>query len=124
MSIATMSARVHALTPQDELIGSLTKERIELAVRYAGAQSLEGIEEARHWLAYALGTDVPTVTFAGLAAAFERREQLEDCDLEFWYDIANTEANRAAMQAKAEYGIDYCVRHLSSILSHELRVTA
>jgi hypothetical protein len=123
MSIATMSARVHALIPQDELIGSLTKERIELAVRYAGGQSLEGTEEAKHWLAYALGTDVP-LPFYSLAAAFERREQLEDCDLEFWYELANTEANRAAMQAKAEYSIDYCVRHLTAILSHDLGVTA
>jgi hypothetical protein len=124
MSIATMSARVHAMTPQDELIGSLTKERIELAVRYAGAQSLEGITEARHWLGYALGTDVLAVTFAGLAQAFENREQLEDCDLDFWYDIANTEANRAAMKVKAEYSIDYCVRHLSTILCTQLGVTA
>jgi hypothetical protein len=123
MSIATMSARVHALTPQDELIGSLTKERIELAVRYAGAQSLEGTEEAKHWLAYALGTDVP-LAFYTLATAFERRDQLEDCDLEFWYELANTEANRAAMQAKAEYSIDYCVRHLSAVLCTQLGVAA
>jgi hypothetical protein len=123
MSIATMSARVHALTPQDELIGSLTKERIELAVRYAGAQSLEGTEEAKHWLAYALGTDVP-LPFYSLATAFENREQLEDCDLEFWYELANTEANRAAMQAKAEYSIDYCVRRLSSILCTQLGVAS
>jgi hypothetical protein len=124
MSIATMSARVHALTPPDELIGSLTKERVELAVRYAGAQSLEGTEEARHWLGYALGTDVPAVTFAGLAQAFENREQLEECDLEFWYDLAHTEANLAAMKAKADCNIDYCVRHLTAILCTQLGVTA
>jgi hypothetical protein len=123
MSIATMSARVHALTPQDELIGSLTQERIELAVRYAGGQSLEGIEEAKHWLAYALGTDVP-LPFYSLATAFDQREQLEDCDLEFWYELRNTEANRAAMQAKADYSIDYCVRHLTAILCAQLGVTA
>jgi hypothetical protein len=118
-----MSARVHALTPQDELIGSLTQERIALAVRYAGGQALEGTEEAKHWLAYALGTDVP-LPFYTLATAVERREQLEDCDLEFWYDIANTEANRAAMQAKADYSIDYCVRQLAAILCTQLGVTA
>ena len=123
MSIATLSARVHAMTPQDELIGSLTKERIELAVRYAGAQSLEGTEEAKHWLAYALNTNIP-LSFFTLATAFERREQLEDCDLEFWYELRNTEANRVAMKAKAEYSIDYCVRHLSAILSTQLGITA
>jgi hypothetical protein len=123
MSIATMSARVHALTPQDELIGSLTKERIELAVRYAGAQAIEGISEARHWLAYALTTDIP-LSFFSLASAFEKREQLEDCDLEFWYELANTEANRAAMQAKADYSIDYCVRHLTAILCTQLGLAA
>ena len=118
-----MSARVHAMTPQDELIGSLTKERITLAVRYAGAQSLEGTEEAKHWLGYALNTDIP-LPFHTLATAFEKREQLEDCDLEFWYDIANTEANREAMKAKAEYSIDYCVRHLTAILCSQLGIAA
>jgi len=111
------------MTPQDELIGSLTKERIELAVRYAGAQSLEGTEEAKHWLAYALNTDIP-LSFFTLATAFERREQLEDCDLEFWYELRNTEDNRVAMKAKADYSIDYCVRHLSAILCTQLGVTA
>lgn len=123
MSIATMSARVHAMTPQDELIGSLTKERIALAVRYAGAQSLEGIAEAKHWLGYALNTDIP-LSFVTLAIAFEKREELEDCDLEFWYEIANTEENRIAMKAKAEYSIDYCVRHLTSQICFDLGVTA
>lgn len=123
MSIATLSARVHAMTPQDELIGSLTKERIELVVRYAGAQSLEGAPAAKHWLAYALGTDVP-LAFYTLATAYNNREQLEDCDLGFWYDLANTEANREAMKAKAEYSIDYCVRCLSAILCTQLGVTA
>jgi len=118
-----MSARVHNMIPQDELIGSLTKERIELVVRYAGSQSLEGIQEARHWLAYALGTDIP-VSFATLAAAFERREQLEDCDLGYWYELPNTEANRDALKDKADASIDYCVRHLTAILCHQLGVTA
>jgi len=123
MSIATLSARVHSMTPQDELIGSLTKERIALAVRYAGAQSLEGTEAAKHWLAYALGTDVP-LAFHTLANAFDRREQLEDCDLDFWYDMPNTEDNRVAMKAKAEHSIDYCVRGLTTQLCLDLGVTA
>lgn len=123
MSIATMSARVHNMIPQDELIGSLTKERIELAVRYAGGQSIEGIQAARRWLAYALNTDIP-VSFHTLASAFLNREQLEDCDLEFWYELDNTEANRDAMKDKAEYSIDYCVRHLTAILCNQLGVSA
>jgi len=123
MSIATMSARVHNMIPKDDLIGSLTKQRIELVVRYAGGQSLEGTEEARRWLAYALNTDIP-VSFHTLAVAFERREQLEDCDLEFWYELANTEANRDALKDKADASIAYCVDHLTNILATQTGVSA
>ena len=121
MSIATMSARVHAMTPQDELIGSLTKERITLAVRYAGSQAVESTEEAKHWLAYALNTDIP-LSFHTLASAFERREQLEDCDLEFWYD--ETEDQRERLQVKADASIDYCVNYLTNQLCSQLGITA
>jgi len=123
MSIATLSRRIQELTPEDELIGSLTRERIALAVRYAGGQASEGIQEARHWLAYALGTDIP-VSFSTLAAAYERREQLEDCDLEFWYDTTNTEYNRIALQLRADNSIDYCVKHLTTLLCTQLGVTS
>ena len=123
MSIATLSRRIQELTPEDELIGSLTRERIALAVRYAGGQASEGIQEARHWLAYALGTDIP-VSFATLAAAFERREQLEDCDLEFWYEMASTGPNREYLQANADKAIEFEVDRLTTRLWTQLDVTA
>jgi hypothetical protein len=109
------------MTPEDELIGSLTRERVSLLVRYAGSQSLEGIEAARHWLAFALTTDIP-LSFHTLAAAFDRREQLEDCDLEFWYD--ETEDQRERLQAKADASIDYCVNYLTNQLCSQLGITA
>jgi hypothetical protein len=124
MSIATMSAKAHALIPQDELIGSLTRERVQLAVRYAGAQAIEDFETARHWLAYALGTDVPFGTFDRLTEAFQQREWLEYCDLEFWHDTRNTENNRYALKVKADETVTYCVASLSNVLCSQLGVTA
>lgn len=123
MSIATLSRTTRALTPEDELIGSLTRERVSLTVRYAGTKSLEGVSEAKHWLAYALNTDVP-LSFHTLAQAVENREQLEDCDLEFWYDMKNTAINRQLLQANADESVNYCVNHLTALLCTQLGVTA
>jgi len=124
MSIATLSARVHAMTPQDELIGSLTKERIALAVRYAGAQSVEDPGEAHRWLAYALGTEVPNYLFMKVALAYEQRERLEDCDLEFWYEMPSTASNRERLQANADKAIEFEVARLTTRLCTQLGVTA
>lgn len=122
MSIATLSARIHELTPGDELIGSLTKERVTLAVRYAGANAVEDIAQARHWLAYALNTEVTAKEFHKVAMAFEARERLEDSDLEFWHGLPNTHANREYLQDTAEASIDYSVRQLTNRLCTELDV--
>lgn len=124
MSISTMSARVHQLTPQDELIGSLTKERVQLAVRYAGANAVEDTDKARRWLAYALDTDIPYFVFLKLSVAYEQREQLEDCDLEFWYELPATEANRAHLQEQADKAIEFEVDRLATRLCTQLGVTA
>lgn len=122
MSIATLSRSIQELTPQDELIGSLTKERVTLAVRYAGANAVEGITEARLWLAYALGTEVTAQQFHQVAMAYEQRERLEDCDLEFWYEVSNTAANRAHMQDDADQAITYTVLQLTNLLCTQLGV--
>lgn len=124
MSIATMSARVHAMTPQEELIGSLSRERVTLAVRYAGAQAVEDIGEARRWLAYALGTDISESQFVQLAMAYEQRERTEDADLEFWFEVPNTIANREAVQANADEAIERTVAVLTNRLCAQLGVSA
>jgi hypothetical protein len=123
MSVSTISATLHHLTPTDELIGSLTRERVALAVRYAGAHAAEDRSQARWWLANALNTEVP-YSFITLATAFEQREQLQDCDLDFWYGIPNTEANRLRLEAKADDSIEYCVEYLSAKLCAQLELTA
>jgi len=125
MSIATLSAKVHALTPSDELIGSLTKERIGLMVRYAGAMSLDnGETPARLWLAWALETDIPEHDFTQLHASFDQARETETVDLMHWYDIANTDENRAALQRGADMTIDHCVILLTNRLCTQLGVTA
>lgn len=125
MSIATLSAKVHALTPPDELIGSLTKERVGLMVRYAGAMSLgDGEAAARHWLAYALETDIPEHDFSQLYHAVQQAEETGTIDLMHWYDIANTDENRAALQRGADMVIDHCVILLTNRLATQLGVTA
>lgn len=125
MSIATLSAKVHALTPPDDLIGSLTKERVAAMVRYAGGQSMEdGATASRLWLAYALETDIPEHDFTQLHCAFVQARETETVDLEFWYEVANTEENRAALQRGADMTIDHCVILLTNRLATQLGVTA
>lgn len=123
MSIATMSRRVHDMTPTDELIGSLTKERVGLMVRYAGAMALEeGQSAGRHWLAYALDTDVPEHDYTQMHYAFLQAHETETVDLEHWYDIANTDENRAQIQRGADMTIDHCVILLTNRLATQLQV--
>lgn len=124
MSIATLSARMRLITPQDEMIGSLTRERVALAVRYAGGQVIDGPENAKRWLAYALNTDIPYGAWDQLEEAFKTAHNLEDCDLDYWYDICNSIANREAMIRGAELVIDSCVDNLSRLLCSQLGVTA
>lgn len=125
MSIATLSLRVHAMTPEDELIGSFTKERVAAAVRYAGGQSLEdGPTASRLWLAYALETDIPEHDFTQLHCAFVQARETETVDLEFWYDVANTPENREALQRGADMTIDHCVILLTNRLSTQLGVAS
>lgn len=122
-TIATISRRVHELTPEDELTGSLTKERVAAMVRYAGALSLEdGQSAGRHWLAYALDTDVPEHDYSQLYHAFVQTHETESVDLEWWYGLSNTVANREALQKGADMTIDHCVILLTNRLCTQLRV--
>lgn len=126
MSIATMSRKVHEMTPEDELIGSMTKERIALLVRYTGGQKFpeDGYAPARHWLAHMLDTEVPEREFDALCAAFSTAGMMEDADLELWFDLPNTEANRERMLAEAEETIVNTVEALTTALCIQLEVTA
>jgi hypothetical protein len=123
MSIPTLAARMDVITPTEEMIGSLTKQRVALAVRYAGSQVIDGPDNARRWLAYALGTDVPYGAWDQMEEAFKTAHNLEDCDLMYWYDIPNTIANRDMMLRHAEAIIDACVENLSRLLCEQLGVT-
>ena len=123
MSIATLSRIVHELTPPDELIGSLTKERVAAMVRYAGAMSLgDGQAAGRHWLAYALEMDIPEHDFSQLYHAFVQAQETETVDLDFWYGVANTAENRERLQQGADMTIDHCVILLTNRLSTQLQV--
>jgi hypothetical protein len=120
-----MSARVHTMTPEDELIGSMTRERVSLLVRAAGAMSVEKTtREARYWLSYALGIEVPLSRFDQVCWAFAERERLEDGDLEFWYSVPNTPAHRLAMQTASEETIAETIELCASRLATELELTA
>lgn len=124
MSIATLSARMHILTPQDEMIGHLTRERVALAVRYAGGQVIDGPDDAQRWLAYALNTDIPLGAWNQLEEAFKTAHNLEDCDLNYWYDVPNTWVNRDSFLRGAGLIIDACVANLARVLCAQLGVTA
>lgn len=123
MSVATLSVRIRELTPEDELIGSLTKERVALMVRYAGAISMEdGQAAGRHWLAYALETDIPESDYSQLYYAFVQAHETETYDLEYWYGLDNTAENRETLQRGADMTIDHCVILLTNRLCTQLRV--
>jgi hypothetical protein len=126
MSIATLSARVHAMTPEDELIGSMTRERVALLVRYTGGHKfLEvGFTPAQLWLAHMLDTEVPSEGFDYLIGAFTSATMIEDADLELWFDLPNTEAQREALLRAAEETIDNCVENLTTLLCTQLGITA
>lgn len=123
MSIPTLSARMRLMQPQDELIGSLTRERVALAVRYAGGQVIDGPDDAKHWLAWALNTDVPYGAWDQLSEAFQTAHYLEDADLDYWYDVPNTPENRDMMLRHAGLIIDSCVENLARLLCAQLGVT-
>jgi hypothetical protein len=123
VSIQTLSRKVRELTPEDELIGSLTKERVNLMVRYAGAYAMDNGEAAgRHWLAYALETDIPEHDFSQLYHSFIQARETETVCLEFWYGVANTTENREQLQRGADMTIDHCVILLANRLSTQLGV--
>lgn len=124
MSVATLSRRVHAMTPEDELIGSLTRERVTLLVQEAGNLSLADYMAGKCWLAYALNTDIPINAFDQLAAAFRQAEETKDCDLEYWYDVPNTPENREALQKGADMTIDHCVILLTNRLCTQLGLSS
>lgn len=123
-NIATMSAKVHAMTPEDELIGSLTRERITLLVQEAGNLALTDAMAARCWLAYALSTDIPKNLFEALYCSFVQAEEVKTCDLVLWYDMASTPENREVLQRGADMTIDHCVIMLANALCQQLEVTA
>jgi hypothetical protein len=112
------------ITPQDELIGSLTKERVALAVRYAGGQVIDGPDNAQRWLAYALNTDIPYGAWNQLEEAFKTAHNLEDCDLMYWYDLKDTVENREHLLRHAEMVIDSCIESLARLLCSQLGVTS
>jgi hypothetical protein len=125
MSIATMSAKTHTMTPQDELIGSLTLERVSLLVRAAGAMSVEKTgREARYWLAHMLDIEVPVSRFDQVCWAFAERELLEDGDLEFWFGVQNTDSLRLAMQVTSEETIASAIAICAQRLATDLGLTA
>ena len=125
MSIATMSIKTHAMTTEDELIGSLTRERVSLLVRYTGAHKfLEvGQTPAQLWLAHMLDTEVPYGAFDQLCHAATSVGMIEEADLEWWFDSPNTDANREAIMRGAEQALDNCVEHLTTLLCTQLGVS-
>jgi hypothetical protein len=125
MSIATMAARVHAMTPEDELIGSMTRERVSLLVRYTGGHKfLEvGFTPAQLWLAHMLDTEVPAREYDDLIAAFTSANMVEEADLDLWFDMDNSEATRGVLQRQADYAVDVCVMNLTNLLCTQLGVS-
>jgi hypothetical protein len=121
-----MSARVHAMTPEDELIGSMTWERVSLLVRYTGGHKfLEvGFKPAQLWLAHMLDTEVPFREYDELIAAYSSAGLVEDADLELWFEVGNNDYNRARLLADAERTIDNCVEALTTVLCAQLGITA
>lgn len=120
MSMTALSARLTAGTPADELVGSLTRERVALLVRYAGGQVIDGPDDAKHWLAWALNTDIPYGAWYQLSEAFQTAHSLEDADLMYWYDVPNTIANREMMLRHTGMLIDSCVEALTRLLCEQL----
>jgi hypothetical protein len=123
-TLARLSARIHAMIPPDELIGSLTRQRITLLVQEAGEKYIEdGHSPAKHWLAYALNTDIPDNAFEQVCAAFTQAREVENCDLVWWYDLPNTIENRAQLQRGADLTIDFAVEVLANRLCSQLGVS-
>lgn len=122
MSLSTLTRRMELITPEDEMIGHLTKERVALAVRYAGGQVIDGPDNAQRWLAFALNTDIPYGAWNQLEEAFKVAHNLEDCDLDYWYDVENNSGNREVFMRGAELVIDSCVANLSRLLCSQLGV--
>lgn len=121
-NIATMSAKVQSMIPEDELIGSLTRERVTLLAYEAGYMSQNDLMAARCWLAYALNCDIPVNAFEQLYYAVQQGHTVKDVDLMYWYDVPNTPENRAQLQRGADMTIDHCVIHLSNLLCTQLGV--
>lgn len=121
-TIGSLATRVHNMTPKDELIGSLTRERVTLLVQEAGNLTRADLLAAKCWLSYALNADIPANAFDQLAAAFEQAEMVKDCDLMYWYDVPNSWINRAKLQRGADMTIDHCVILLTNRLCTQLGI--
>lgn len=126
MSIAALSTRIRSLTPPEELIGSFTRERVALMVRYAGTHIApqEGLRGAVRWLAYHLDTDVPVDPMMSVAITADDAQNLETCDLMYWFDVENTEANRESMQQAADATLTVNVEALTNILCVQMGIAA
>lgn len=128
MSSATLARRAaqqEAPVPADEVIGSMTRERIALLVRATGQRYLEdGGSPAKHWLAHMLDTEIPYGAYDQLCGAYSQAARVDNCDLEFEFDVPNTDANREAMQRACEQTIDFCVDRLTVLLCTQLGVSA
>lgn len=128
MSAATLARRAAQQAqpgPADEVIGSMTRERVALLVRATGDRYLEdGGSPAKHWLAHMLDTDVPSGAYDQLCGAYAQAARVDEGDLEFWFDVPNTDSNREALKLACEQTIDFCVDHLATLLCTQLGVTA
>jgi hypothetical protein len=126
LSIGTLSTKTHNLIPEDELIGSLTRERVALMIRYAACEiaSESGFQSGIRWLAYALDTDVPADAFMNVCLLADEAQGIEERDLMHWYDLANTDENREVMQEVADGTLAISVISLTNLLCAQLGVAA
>ena len=101
----------------------MTRERIALLVRATGERYLEdGGSPAKHWLAHMLDTEVPYGAYDQLCGAYTQAARVEDCDLEFWFDLENSPENREYLAREAEETIDSCVDQLTTLLCTQLGI--
>lgn len=125
MSIATLSASVQELTPADELIGTLTRERVELVVRYAANMAVEqGCLQIKRWLAYALDAEIPAKEWEQVYLAASDYRLAAEADLEFWFDMPNTEANREKLVESTGTALDFTIRTCAQHISTDLGLQA
>jgi hypothetical protein len=71
-----------------------------------------------------LDTEVPLNEYDTLIAAFTMAGSMDEIDLELWYDMVNTDANRAYLQQQADEVANNCVEALTTVLCAQLGITA